>query len=101
MARLSSDAAGRQAARRLRIFGKSFSTLLASYPGDVAIASTRPVDGSRATAAPQLPASALWAMRWSRGSIVSTTLLPTIVLPASASSFEPSTVRRLPFEPVR
>ena len=53
---------GRQAARRLRIFGKSSSTLLASYPGDVAIASTRPVDGSRATAAPQLPASALWAI---------------------------------------
>ena len=72
MARLSRGAAGAHAARRLRICRKFVARPRLRRSRVTSPSPARaPVDGSRATAAPQFPSSARWATRWSRGSIVS------------------------------
>src|SRR5207342_1191468 len=97
--RLTSGAAGLHAAPVPTMLSKSRSTLLASYRGEVAIASTRPVDGSSATAAPQFDPSARTAVRCTAGSIVSTSELPLIVRPVIPFNVVSSTVWRFEFEP--
>jgi hypothetical protein len=67
----------------------------------VAIASTRPVDGSSATTAPHFPCRARRASACRPGRIVSTMLLPVTVEPFRRSSVERKTVSRFALEPVR
>ena len=66
-----------------------------------AIASTRPVDGSIATTAPEWPASPASAARWAGTERLVTMLLPVTVWPCSRSPRLPSTVERSAFDEVR
>ena len=83
------------------IWPKRPSTRLGSYVGVDAMASTRPVLGSSATAAPQLPSSAFRAARCASGRSVSTRLLPVTVVPFNRSSVLLTTVFRCEFDAVR
>src|SRR3954453_9441815 len=80
---------------------KCFSTRFGLYVGEVAIASTFPVFGSSATAAPHWPRNACCATYCTPGLIVSTTLLPVTVAPFSLSQVFESTVFRFVFDEVR
>ena len=101
VARSRSGAAGRQGAVIASIESKSVSTRLGLNEGDEASARTRPVEGSRATAAPQLPASPWAAACWASRSSVVTTSFPTRGIPRILSSVESMIVLRLAFEAVR
>src|ERR1041385_6024538 len=99
--RFSMRGAGRHRGPARRIALKLDSTRFGLKVGCEAMASTAPVRGSRATAAPHFPASCAIAARWARGLIVSQRLLPLIVAPRSCASVLSIIVLRFVFEPVR
>ena len=101
VARLSRGEAGSHGAVIRSMAPKFSSTRFGSYDGEEASARTAPVVGSRATTAPQFPASSSIAARWAFMSSVVTTLFPSRVMPWSLSSVVSMIVLRLAFEPVR